>query len=147
MTSFPVLTVLWAVPMLGAVVVMVLPAAARALAKWVALAVSLVVLAVTAVIAVGFDPGGEQYQFVENYRWIPSFGTGYILGLDGIALALVLLAVPLARSPPATRRARWWICDQVSRAKWPFGSLASIHPCWGSSVAVRTNCARNSLIS
>ncbi|BBX71307.1 NADH-quinone oxidoreductase subunit M [Mycolicibacterium psychrotolerans] len=94
-TSMPWLTVLWAVPMLGAVVVMVLPAAARSLAKWVALAVSLAVLAVTAVVAVGFDPSGEQYQFVENYRWIPSFGTGYILGVDGIALALVVLTAVL----------------------------------------------------
>ncbi|KRE33887.1 NADH:ubiquinone oxidoreductase subunit M [Mycobacterium sp. Soil538] len=91
----PWLSVLWAVPMLGAVVVMVLPEAARSLAKWVALAVSLAVLAVTAVVAVGFDPGGEQYQFVENYRWIPSFGTGYILGVDGIALALVVLTAVL----------------------------------------------------
>ena len=91
----PWLTVLWAVPMLGAVVVMVLPAAARSLAKWVALAVALAVLAVTAVVAVGFDPGGEQYQFVESYRWIPSFGTGYILGVDGIALALVVLTAVL----------------------------------------------------
>lgn len=93
--SLPWLTVLWAVPMLGAVVVMVLPAAARSLAKWVALAVALAVLAVTAVVAAGFDPGGEQYQFVENYRWIPSFGTGYILGVDGIALALVVLTAVL----------------------------------------------------
>lgn len=95
MTSFPVLTVLWAVPMLGAVVVMLLPAAARGLAKWVALGVSLAVLAVAAVIAAGFDPAGEQFQFVENYRWIPSFGTGYILGVDGIALALVVLTAVL----------------------------------------------------
>ncbi|KMO84583.1 NADH-quinone oxidoreductase subunit M [Mycolicibacterium chubuense] len=93
--SLPWLTVLWVLPMLGAVVVMVLPAAARSLAKWVALAVALAVLAVTAVVAVGFDPGGEQYQFVENYRWIPSFGTGYILGVDGIALALVVLTAVL----------------------------------------------------
>ncbi|MGP4055375.1 NADH-quinone oxidoreductase subunit M [Mycobacterium sp. 4D054] len=95
MTSLPLLTVLWAVPMVGAVLVLVLPAAARSLAKWVALAVSLIVLAVAAVIAVGFDPAGEQFQFVENYRWIPSFGTGYILGVDGIALALVVLTAVL----------------------------------------------------
>ncbi|CAN3128045.1 NADH-quinone oxidoreductase subunit M [Mycobacterium sp. smrl_JER01] len=94
-TSIPLLTVLWAVPMVGAVVVMLLPAAARTLAKWVALTMSLVVLAIAAVIAVGFDPAGEQFQFVENYRWIPSFGTGYILGVDGIALALVVLTAVL----------------------------------------------------
>jgi NADH-quinone oxidoreductase subunit M len=94
-TSLPVLTALWAVPMVGAAVVMLLPAAARNLVKWVALGVSLAVLALTVVIAVSFDPGGEQFQFVENYRWIPSFGTGYILGIDGIALALVALTAVL----------------------------------------------------
>ncbi|MGE2734645.1 NADH-quinone oxidoreductase subunit M [Mycolicibacterium vaccae] len=95
MVSFPWLTVLWAVPMVGALLVMLLPAAARQLAKWVALAVSLVVLALAGVVTVRFDPAGEQFQFVENYRWIPSFGTGYILGVDGIALALVVLTAVL----------------------------------------------------
>ena len=94
-TSIPWLTVLWAVPMVGAALVLLLPAAQRALAKWVALAVSLVVLAVTAVVTVGFDPAGEQFQFVESHTWIPSFGTGYILGIDGIALALLVLTAVL----------------------------------------------------
>ncbi|MCV7223036.1 NADH-quinone oxidoreductase subunit M [Mycolicibacterium elephantis] len=94
-TSFPWLTVLWAVPIVGAAVVILLPSAQRALAKWLALTVSLVVLVITAFLAVRFDPGGEQYQFVESHRWIPSFGTGYILGLDGIALAIVALAAVL----------------------------------------------------
>lgn len=89
----PWLSVLWAAPIVGAGVVMLVPR--RTLAKWVALAVSSVALAVTAVVAVGFDPGGEQYQFVESRRWIPSFGTGYILGVDGIALALIVLTAVL----------------------------------------------------
>ncbi|MDV3126705.1 NADH-quinone oxidoreductase subunit M [Mycobacterium sp. 21AC1] len=93
--EFPWLTVLWAIPVVGAAVVMAIPAAHRVLAKWVALIVSLAALGVTAAIAVGFDPGAEQYQFVESHRWIPSFGTGYILGVDGIALALVVLTAVL----------------------------------------------------
>ncbi|AKS35246.1 NADH-quinone oxidoreductase subunit M [Mycolicibacterium goodii] len=92
-STFPWLTVLWAVPVVGAAVVILLPQ--RALAKWLALAVSVVALGVTAVVALGFDPAGEQYQFVESHRWIPSFGTGYILGVDGIALALVVLTAVL----------------------------------------------------
>lgn len=95
MTSVPWLSVLWVAPLVGAGLVMLLPATRRAAAKWTALAVSLVALAVTAVVAVGFDPAGEQYQFVESRRWIPSFGTGYILGVDGIALALVVLTAVL----------------------------------------------------
>ena len=98
MNTVPWLTILWAIPTLGAAVVILLPAAQRTLAKWFALAVSVAVLALAGVIALGFEPGGEQYQFVESYRWIPSFGTGYILGVDGIALSLVVLTgvlVPL----------------------------------------------------
>jgi NADH-quinone oxidoreductase subunit M len=87
------LTALWVVPMLGAVVVILLPS--KAFAKYTALAVSLVVLLLAAALAVQFDPAGPQFQFVEDYPWIPTFGTGYILGLDGIALALVVLTAVL----------------------------------------------------
>ncbi|MDH6196617.1 NADH-quinone oxidoreductase subunit M [Mycobacterium frederiksbergense] len=95
MSAFPWLTVLWATPTAGAAVLMLLPAAQRVLAKWLALAVALTTLGLTAVIVAGFDPGGARYQFVESHRWIPSFGTGYILGVDGIALALVVLTTVL----------------------------------------------------
>ncbi len=94
-TSIPWLTIVWAIPMAGAAIVMLLPASQRTVAKWLALLISLAVLAVSLVVAVGFKPGGEQYQFVENHRWIPSFGTGYILGVDGIALAIVVLTTVL----------------------------------------------------
>src|SRR4051812_33693804 len=95
MNNVPWLTILWAIPMVGAALVMVLPASARTVAKWLALLISVAVLAVTVVVAVGFKPGGDQYQFVESHKWIPSFGTGYILGVDGIALAIVVLTAVL----------------------------------------------------
>ena len=94
-TSLPLLTILWAVPMLGAALVMLVPASGRALAKWFSLLVSVAVLVLAVVLAVGFQPGGDQYQFVESHPWIPSFGTGYILGIDGIALVLVMLTAVL----------------------------------------------------
>ncbi len=74
---------------------MLLPASQRTVAKWLSLLISIAVLGVTLVVAVGFKPGGDQYQFVESHTWIPSFGTGYILGVDGIALALVVLTAVL----------------------------------------------------
>jgi NADH-quinone oxidoreductase subunit M len=94
-TGFPWLTALWAVPMLGAATIILLPSGARQFAKYAGIAVSLVVLAITVGLAVEFKPGGEQYQFVEDHSWIPTFGTGYILGVDGIALALVVLTAVL----------------------------------------------------
>ena len=112
-TSIPWLTVLWAVPMVGAAVVILLPASQRALAKWLSLAISIAVLAVTVLLAVRFEPGGEQYQFVESHKWIPSFGTGYILGLDGIALAIVALTAVLV---PLLLIAGW--NDASDQAAW-----------------------------
>jgi len=93
--GFPILTALWAVPLLGAAIIILLPSGARQFAKYAGIAVALGVLALAIVLAVRFDPAGETYQFVEDHAWIPSFGTGYILGLDGIALALVVLTAVL----------------------------------------------------
>ncbi|MGK2869238.1 MAG: NADH-quinone oxidoreductase subunit M [Mycobacterium sp.] len=93
MNGIGLLTALWVVPMVGAVAVILLPS--KAFAKYAALAVSLLVLVLAAVLAVQFDPAGPQFQFVEDHPWIPTFGTGYILGLDGIALALVVLTAVL----------------------------------------------------
>ncbi|MBF6454364.1 NADH-quinone oxidoreductase subunit M [Nocardia cyriacigeorgica] len=95
MTDFPWLTTLWLLPVAGAVIVMLLPAAQRVLARWVALGFSVAVLVVAVLLATRFEPGGEQFQFVESHSWIPAFGAGYTLGVDGIALVLVLLTTAL----------------------------------------------------
>lgn len=96
MSSVPWLTILWVLPLVGAVGVMLLPVRSGTAAKWVALTVSVLALAIGVGLGAAFDAGGEQYQFVESHAWIPAFGTAYILGLDGIALSLVLLTVVLA---------------------------------------------------
>src|SRR6218665_2473425 len=93
--EFPILSTLWAVPLVGAAIIILLPSGARQFAKYAGIAVALAVLALAIVLAVRFDPAGDAYQFVEDHTWIPSFGTGYILGLDGIALALVMLTAVL----------------------------------------------------
>ncbi|WP_278262292.1 NADH-quinone oxidoreductase subunit M [Nocardia sp. AG03] len=95
MNSFPWLTTLWLAPAVGAAAILVVPAGRRTVARALALAVSIGVLALAVVLAVRFQPGGDQYQFVEAHEWIPAFGVGYTLGLDGIATALVLLTAVL----------------------------------------------------
>ncbi|MEU1994291.1 NADH-quinone oxidoreductase subunit M [Nocardia gamkensis] len=95
MNEFPWLTTLWLAPVVGAAIVLALPAAQRTLARAVALGFSVLVLGIGIALAVRFDTAGAQYQFVESHRWIPAFGAGYTLGLDGIALVLVLLTAAL----------------------------------------------------
>lgn len=94
-SGVPWLSVLWLLPLVGAGVIAVLPAGMRQLARWMGLGISLAVLAVAAVVTVGFKTGGPTYQFVEQRQWIPTFGAGYTLGVDGIAVVLVALTAIL----------------------------------------------------
>ncbi|OAK52800.1 NADH:ubiquinone oxidoreductase subunit M [Rhodococcoides kyotonense] len=94
-TSFPWLTTLWALPLLGAIAVVVVPRTRPDAAKIVALVASVLTLAVAVALVVQFQPGGDDFQFVESQWWIESFGARYELGVDGIALVLVLLTTVL----------------------------------------------------
>ena len=98
MSDLPVLSFLVVAPLVGALVVAFLPRGNDHLAKVVTLGLSLVLLAVTIAMCASFVAGGERFQFVESYEWIPQFGTRIALGVDGIALvmlALVAVLVPL----------------------------------------------------
>jgi NADH-quinone oxidoreductase subunit M len=102
--SFPWLTVLMAVPLVGAGVVAALPRrTSDELPKQVALVFSLVALALAAVIGIGYDVG-RGFQYAEEVTWIAAFGAHYALGIDGIGLTLVLLTVILT---PVVILASW----------------------------------------
>ena len=90
------LTTLMALPLLGALVIAALPKSMSNKVKPVALATTLVVAGATIAMAVGFQRDNVDMQFVEVHSWIPSFGISYALGVDAIALVLILLSVLLA---------------------------------------------------
>lgn len=109
MNNVPWLSVLWLVPLAGAVLIILLPPGRRRLAKWAGMVVSVLTLAVSIVVAAEFKPSAEPYQFVEKHSWIPAFGAGYTLGVDGIAVVLVLLTtvlIPFAAGGRLERRNR-----------------------------------------
>lgn len=93
--TLPWLTVLWVLPILGAIVVALVPADRPTIARSVAVGFAAGTLAVSVVLAVAFDSGGDRYQFLEDHSWIAAFGARYTLGLDGIGLVLVLLTTVL----------------------------------------------------
>ncbi|OZC71792.1 NADH-quinone oxidoreductase subunit M [Rhodococcus sp. 15-725-2-2b] len=107
----PWLTVLWVLPMLGAVVVALVPATRPTVARSVAVGFAAVTLAVSVALAVSFDSGGDRYQFVEDHSWIAAFGARYTLGLDGIGLVLVLLTTVLT---PLLLVAGWYDGSRVA---------------------------------
>ncbi|MFI0352446.1 NADH-quinone oxidoreductase subunit M [Actinomadura sp. 9N407] len=95
MEDFPWLSVLIALPALGALLVSVLPRGRETLVKQVALGISLLVALGTFAMAAGFDSGGSRFQFEEKYWWIQTFGVHWAVGVDGVALVLILLSVVL----------------------------------------------------
>ena len=90
------LTLLMLLPLAGAAIIAALPKANEKAAKQAALATTLAVTAATIAMAVGFERDNVQLQFVEKYAWIPSFGINYALGVDAIALVLILMSTILA---------------------------------------------------
>src|SRR5580698_535651 len=106
MSTFPWLTVIGAIPLVGAIAVTLTPGQsapggeadrrARArLVKVLALGFTLVTLAMTIVMATQFKTNGPTFQFNQTYQWIPQFGVHYAVGVDGIALVLLLMTVIL----------------------------------------------------
>ena len=59
--------------------------------RWIALAGAVLGLLVTVPLYMGFDNSTAALQFVEKAVWIQRFNIHYHLGMDGIALWLVLL--------------------------------------------------------
>ena len=119
----PWLSILWALPIVAALLILALPPAQRVVAKYAGLAAAVAVLAVAVLLAVRFEPGGARYQFVEDHPWIPSFGAGYTLGLDGIALVLVVLTAGLV---PLLMIAGWNDADDplAARGRGPHAYIA-----------------------
>ena len=86
--EFPILSLMLAVPMAGAIACLFLGAQA---ARMTALLATLVNLALGILLWVNFEIGGPQWQFVERAEIFAVFS--YALGIDGIALMLIMLSV------------------------------------------------------
>ena len=89
------LTILGLLPLVGSAALFLLPKGSDLLAKQVALGASIVVAIAGLGMAFSFDRSATGFQFVEKHQWIPAFGINYALGVDGISLLLILLALVL----------------------------------------------------
>lgn len=88
MGGFPILSLMLLVPLVGAIACMFLSANA---ARSVALVATLVNLALGVLLWLNYDIGGAQWQFTERADIFAGFS--YALGIDGIALMLIMLSV------------------------------------------------------
>ncbi len=92
----PLLSLVTFLPLLGALVLLLMPAAgAQRTSRQVALWTSLLVWVLSIGLWLRFDPAGAGFQFQERADWMPGFGVSYHVGVDGISLLFVLLATTL----------------------------------------------------
>ncbi len=92
MTSFPWLTALILLPLLGAAAVFIVKDAS---VRLTALSVTVADLLLSLPLWWLFDATSGEMQFLESAAWIPSLSINYRLGLDGISLPLVLMTTIL----------------------------------------------------
>jgi NADH-quinone oxidoreductase subunit M len=110
------LTALVFLPLVGASIALAFPRGEHTGVRGFAMAVSLADLALAVTAWARFEPQAGL-QFVESAAWVPAFGIRYMVGLDGIALLMVLLTTFMAPlvvlstySSIATRTREFMVC-------------------------------------
>ena len=82
--------VVWT-PIVGALLLLLVPRDNPNGARRAALAISLVTFVLSLALWAGFRSGEADFQFLESRPWVPDFGIQYLIGIDGVSLFLVLL--------------------------------------------------------
>ncbi len=108
--AFGDLSLLLAIPVIGALVLLLVPRRQiQALFSLSLLASALAFLWSLKVFSL-FDGAQGEMQLIERAAWMPAFGIEYIVGIDGLSLFLVLLTTLLM---PLAILASWSIKDKV----------------------------------
>ena len=106
------LTVMQLLPLVGAALIATTGKGKDDLVKKLAFATTLAVAATGVMLAFTFNRSDAGLQFVEKRAWIPAFGINYAVGIDGIALVLILMSVILA---PVVVLAGW---NEATGGRW-----------------------------
>jgi len=97
--EIPWLSLITFMPLIGALVLLLIPRGADEdvanQARWGALWVSLVTFIISLVLWFRFDPSTPDFQFVETVEWLPAYDISYRMGVDGISVLFVLLSTLL----------------------------------------------------
>jgi NADH-quinone oxidoreductase subunit M len=105
MTSWPILSVVTFLPVVGAIFIAFLQddEAGVRNARWIALWTTLITFVISLVLVWRFDPGSADFQFLEKRPWLAGTIT-YTMGVDGISLPFVILTTAIM---PITILASW----------------------------------------
>ena len=90
--DFPWLSIIVFLPVIGAILIALLPHADPRRIRLTAALFTLVAFALSLSLFFRFDTGLEGAQFVERASWIPAIDAQYFLGIDGLSLPMLVLA-------------------------------------------------------
>ena len=94
MTDWPILSTVTFLPLLGAAFILLIRGDEATIARnsrHVALWTSVVAFGISLLLILDFDTTTAEFQFEEYAPWLPEFGIGYHLGVDGISVFFLLL--------------------------------------------------------
>jgi NADH-quinone oxidoreductase subunit M len=89
--NFPVLTVIWLTPIIGAVLILLIPKERYTEIRMTALAAAFIVMALSLSAYFAYDKDVGGWQFEETAEWVPSLGISYHVGADGVNLPMLAL--------------------------------------------------------
>ncbi len=98
MASWPILSVVTFLPLVGAFFCLVVNGPKEVVdrnCRSAALITSLATFLISLILWVRFDPTKAGFQFEEKLAWVPALNIGYHMGIDGISLFFVLLSTLL----------------------------------------------------
>jgi len=113
MTDWPILSLVTFLPLVGAAFILFVNGTDEVVARnarWAALWTSLATFLISLALWFGFDRSNAGFQFVERAAWIPGYGIGYHMGVDGISAPFVLLSTFLT---PICILASWHVESRV----------------------------------
>jgi NADH-quinone oxidoreductase subunit M len=90
------ITITTLLPLVGALVIALVPKGQDRLIRGLGVAVTGVALVLAAAIAVGFDYAAPGLQYVLDVRWIDAIDARYHVGIDGISMPLYVLTFLLS---------------------------------------------------
>lgn len=98
MSSWPILSLVTFLPLVGALFCLVVQGPKEAVdrnCRSAAMITSTVTFLISLLLWVRFDPTKAGFQFEEKLAWVPELNIGYHMGIDGISLFFVLLSTLL----------------------------------------------------
>ncbi|MGD8394631.1 MAG: NADH-quinone oxidoreductase subunit M [Candidatus Eiseniibacteriota bacterium] len=90
------LTLITFIPVLGMVVVLLMPNGQERLIKIISAVFTAVPLALSIRLLRLYDPSTAAFQFQEHHAWIPSFSIEYFMGVDGMSVVMIVLTTLLS---------------------------------------------------